>query len=49
MANKDHINKKKQRSKSNDLLHCSDSTKFFVIHHEKLPKWDLRGTIKTPH
>lgn len=47
MANKDQINKEKQRGNSNDLLHFSDSTKNFVIYPEKLPKLDLSSTIKT--
>lgn len=36
MANKDQINKEKQKGKSNDLLHYSDSNDVFVIHHLKI-------------
>lgn len=49
MANKDQINKEKQKGKSHDLLHYSESTKFFVIHHEKLPKLNISSTITIPH
>lgn len=36
MANKDQINKEKQKGKSNNLLHYSGSTKYFVIHNAEI-------------
>lgn len=36
MANKDQINKEKQKGKSNNLLHYSGTTKYFVIHNAEI-------------
>lgn len=37
MANKDQIHKEKQGCKSiSDLLHCSDGTECFAIHHVEI-------------